>query len=152
MSVKDIACTINVELNHGWIPLRVVHSDMKMQNILWDYGHTKPVGILDLDSVMSGTLCFDYGDLMRSVRKGVAPSDVNNIQRAIHDGFVEAASSILTEREKELLNISEFCVSTELALRYLTDYIAGDLYFKRVKPDDNIRCCRELINIIYHEL
>ena len=112
----------------------------------------KPIGILDLDSVMAGSIVYDYGDLMRSVRKGVDTTQIRNVQNAIHEGYMSIVGSIMTDKEIELLAIGEYCVSTELAIRYLTDYLSGDIYFKTVKSDDNIRCCRELINIVYNVL
>ncbi len=130
----------------GEIPLRIVHNDSKYSNIMIDTETHCARCILDLDNVMPGTLLTDYGD---SVRSGC---DVDGkfspeLMRAYREGFLSAAVSI-TPRELELLPLAPKVVTYENALRYLTDYLCGDVYFKIRYPDHNLDKFRRRMKLL----
>ena len=132
------------------IPLRVTHNDTKLNNILMD-GETKMgKAVIDLDTVMPGSMLYDFGD---SIRFGAstAPEDekdlskVNfdiNLFRAYAEGFLGAVKDSITEEEKKLVSYSAYLMTMECGMRFLADYIDGDTYFATKYPEHNLVRCR----------
>ena len=132
------------------IPLRVTHNDTKLNNILMD-GETKMgKAVIDLDTVMPGSMLYDFGD---SIRFGAstAPEDEKdlskvkfdiNLFRAYAEGFLAAVKDSITEGEKNLLAYGAYLMTMECGMRFLADYIDGDTYFATKYPEHNLVRCR----------
>lgn len=139
------AGTIQRMLESGELPLRVTHNDTKLNNVLLDMKTRKALCVLDLDTVMPGSSLFDFGD---SIRFGAAtaPEDVQELSRMSLDlnrfevytrGFLSGCHT-LTRKEIELLPLGAKTITLELAVRFLTDYLESDHYFKTQYPDHNL--------------
>ena len=149
------AGTIQRMLESGELPLRVTHNDTKLNNVLLDMKTRKAKCVLDLDTVMPGSSLFDFGD---SIRFGAAtaPEDVQELSRMSLDlhrfevytrGYLEGCHS-LTKREIELLPLGAKIITLELAVRFLTDYLESDHYFKTEYPDHNLVRARAQLKLV----
>ncbi len=134
---SSMAGTIVDMTEKGELPLRVVHNDTKINNVVFDE-NGKNGTVIDLDTVMSGSLLYDFGDAVRSGAASQTEGSLDfdntyirlDLYEAFLKGFIEGVGSSLTENEKKLLPTSVFVISYELACRFLTDYLSGDVYFK----------------------
>lgn len=131
-------------LDRGDLPMRVVHNDTKINNVLLcDKGADV---VLDLDTVMPGSLLYDFGDAIRSGASTRPEGSVDfegfgiDTERyeAFLKGFLEGMGDKLTSLEIKLLPFSAFTLAYELAVRFLTDYLNGDTYFKTTYPGENL--------------
>ena len=120
----------------GELPTRTTHNDTKISNVLFDKETQKAVCVIDLDTVMPGTVLYDFGDLVRTSVNGVsedAPVDKVECRLDVFDalakGYLEAAGATLTAVERKYLVFSAKLITLELSLRFLTDYLKGDTYF-----------------------
>ena len=132
-------------LDSGELPLRVTHNDTKLNNVLFDRRTRKALCVLDLDTVMPGSSLYDYGD---SIRFGAATAaedekDLSKMGINLHlfqvytAGYLAACKS-LTPKELELLPLGAKIITLELAVRFLTDYLDGDRYFRVAYPEHNL--------------
>lgn len=146
MSVKDRACTLTDLQKAGLLPLRVTHNDTKINNVLFDPENGQAVVVIDLDTVMPGLIGHDFGDAIRFAANRVE-EDCPEAEKAGVDlevftafaqGFLEKTAKDMTEKEADTLALSCFCLTAELAVRFLDDYIRGDLYFKIRGPEHNL--------------
>ncbi len=146
LSKKNYARVIQPRLISGEIPLRIVHNDSKYSNIMIDSSTHKARCILDLDNVMPGSLLSDYGD---SIRSGcdIDGSFCSELMYAYRDGFLSSAKSI-TEKELELLSAAPLVITYENAIRYLADYLNGDVYFKVRYPKHNLDKFRKRMKLL----
>ena len=128
------------------IPLRVTHNDAKINNIMLDAQTGRAVCVIDLDTVMAGSALYDYGD---AIRYGASTADEDepdtskidlnmDLFREFTRGFLSEVGDLLTEAELKCLPLSLKVMICELAMRFLTDYIDGDVYFKVNSPDHNL--------------
>ena len=149
------AGTIQRMLESGELPLRVTHNDTKLNNVLLDFKTRKAKCVLDLDTVMPGSSLFDFGD---SIRFGaaMAPEDVQELSRMTLDlhlfevytkGYLDGCHS-LTKREIELLPLGAKIITLELAVRFLTDYLESDHYFKTQYSDHNLVRTRAQLKLV----
>ena len=131
-------CSIIIDSLGKTIPIRVTHNDTKLNNILMDKTTGIGVCIIDLDTVMPGSSLFDLGDGIRSACSN-SFEDETNIEKIFIDlelvksylkGYLEEMVNCLTNDEINYLGLSIKILTYELALRFLTDYINGDTYFK----------------------
>ena len=131
-------------LASGDIPLRVTHNDTKINNILFDKAGSC-VAVIDLDTVMPGSMLYDFGDAMRSGGTTADEDEVDlsrvhfnleNFEQYIR-GYLEEFPS-LSERELELIPFSAFLLTYECGMRFLTDYLMKDVYFKIAYPTHNL--------------
>ena len=140
----------------GELPLRVTHNDTKLNNVLMDNATGKALCVIDLDTVMPGSALYDYGD---AVRYGACTSaedepDTSKIGfdmtlfEAFTKGFVEATAGNLTDAEIRLLPLGIAVITCELALRFLTDYIDGDVYFKTAYEGHNLVRARAQMQLL----
>ena len=155
MAREDEAGTICRLLESGELPLRVTHNDTKLNNVLLDQKTRKAMCVLDLDTVMPGSSLYDYGD---SIRFGAAtaPEDepdtakmgINlDLFRVYTAGYLTACHS-LTEAETQLLPLGAKIITLELAVRFLTDYLDGDRYFKTAYPEHNLVRTRAQLKLV----
>lgn len=142
-------------LESGELPLRVTHNDTKLNNVLLDEETGKPMAVIDLDTVMPGSALYDFGD---SIRFGTNPAaeDEKDLSKVFCDvmlfeeytkGFLEACGENLTDKEKELLPFSGYLMTLECGMRFLADYLDGDVYFKIHYPEQNLDRCRTQIKL-----
>jgi Ser/Thr protein kinase RdoA (MazF antagonist) len=106
--------------------------------------------VIDLDTVMPGLALYDFGDMVRSGANS-APEDERDLAKvrsqrpvfeALVDGYLDSTASFLTPAEREYLAFSGKLISFEIGIRFLTDYLAGDVYFKIHRPGQNRDRCR----------
>jgi Ser/Thr protein kinase RdoA (MazF antagonist) len=132
-------------VENGTIPTRVTHNDTKINNILFDK-NGEVLCVIDLDTVFNSTVLNDFGDAMRSYTNTGKEDDENldnvsmdmDIFRAFTKGYLEEASSFLTEKELEYLAFSAKYITYEQVLRFLMDYIDGDNYYKIKSENHNL--------------
>lgn len=137
-------------LASGEIPLRVTHNDTKLNNIMLDKETGKGICVIDLDTVMPGSALYDYGD---SIRFGANTGEEDekdlskiscdlNLFELYTKGFIEGCGGSLTEKEIRLLPMGAKLMTLECGIRFLTDYLEGDHYFKIHRPEHNLDRCR----------
>lgn len=128
------------------IPLRVTHNDTKLNNILFDKETRKALCVIDLDTVMPGSLLYDFGDAIR-YGASTAAEDEKDLDKVLVDlrlfeaftgGFVSQLKNSITKTEAELLAFSSKLMTYELVIRFLDDYLSGDVYFKTKYPEHNL--------------
>ncbi|HAJ96719.1 MAG TPA: hypothetical protein DCO72_03170 [Ruminococcus sp.] len=135
---ENPACLLVDGLEMKKFPMRVLHGDMKCSNILLNPNSFEPVAVIDLDTLMMGTVLTDYGDAVRSLMG--TEFHIEKYQ-AFERGYLQSAL-FLTENEKEYLIPSVFCMTIELAVRYAEDYLNNDIYFHA----DSLKRLRELLS------
>ncbi|MBW3091935.1 aminoglycoside phosphotransferase family protein [Bifidobacterium sp. 82T10] len=151
-----MVATITDGLADGTIPLRVTHNDTKLNNILMDETTGKARAIIDLDTVMPGSMLYDFGD---SIRFGASTAledepDLDKVHfspelfRAYTEGFVGELRASITPREAELLPMGAMMMTLECGMRFLADYIAGDVYFATKYPEHNLVRSRTQIKLV----
>ena len=140
----------------GKLPLRVTHNDTKLNNILFDNITNQGICIIDLDTVMPGLSLYDFGD---SIRFGAntATEDEKDLSKvslslslyeAYVKGYLSNAKDALTDLEKELLPFGAKIMTYECGIRFLTDYLNGDVYFKIAYPEHNLDRCRTQFELV----
>lgn len=130
----------------GKLPLRLMHGDPKINNVLFDPVTQKAVSIIDLDTVKPGLVHYDIGDCLRS---GCNPTGEEteywkqvkfetDLCQGILQGYLDVAQAFLTDNDYIYIYPAIRLISFELGLRFLTDYLAGDVYFKIKYPEHNL--------------
>jgi Ser/Thr protein kinase RdoA (MazF antagonist) len=143
-------------LEAGRLPLRVTHNDTKLNNVLIDNATGRGICVVDLDTVMPGLSLYDYGD---SIRFGAtyAAEDEQDLSKvkfeiglfeAYTKGYLEAAGDILTPNEIENLPMGAKVITLECGMRFLTDYLSGDTYFKIHRENQNLDRCRTQFKLV----
>ena len=130
----------------GKLPLRVTHNDTKINNVMLDNETGEGICVIDLDTVMPGSALYDYGDSIRTGastaaedEKDLTKIDVDmDMFRAFTKGFIAGTQGSLTKLELELLPLGARVMIYENGMRFLTDYIDGDVYFKVDYPEHNL--------------
>ena len=143
-------------IEKGEIPLRVTHNDTKMNNVMLDEESGKALCVIDLDTVMAGSALYDYGDAVRFGASTAAEDEPDtskialdmDLFRAFTRGFVSEVKGSLTENELKLLPLGIKVITCELAMRFFTDYIDGDLYFKVRSPEHNLIRARAQMKLL----
>ncbi len=131
------------------LPERVTHNDTKINNVLLDTATGEGVCVIDLDTVMPGLALYDFGDMVRSMTNPAAENerDLAKVEmqfpvfEALSRGYL-ATADFLTPAEKNLLAVAGQVITFELGLRFLTDFLAGDAYFKVQSNGENLDRCR----------
>lgn len=147
---------ITEKIQNGVIPLRVTHNDTKLNNIMIDNKTDEGVCVIDLDTVMPGSVLYDFGD---SIRFGAssAAEDEKNLDRVYMDlslfeeftkGFLSEAKEILTDAEIDLLPYGAIMMTLECGMRFLTDYIDGDKYFALHYEGQNFDRARTQLKLV----
>lgn len=159
-SIRDLACTLTDLGREGRLPLRVTHNDTKINNVLFDEKTNEALVVIDLDTVMPGLMGHDFGDAIRFAANFVAEDCPDyervgidlEVYRAFAQGFLEKTRDTMTPEERATLATSCICLTAELAVRFLDDYLRGDLYFTTHYPEHNlvrtrnqIALCRDMV-------
>lgn len=146
-------CDLQAE---GKIPLRVTHNDTKLNNIMIDDHTGKAICVIDLDTVMPGLSVNDFGD---SIRFGASTAqedeqDLSKVSLDLHlyetyvKGFIEGCGGALTDIELEMLPMGAILMTFECGIRFLTDYLEGDHYFKIHREDHNLDRTRTQFKLV----
>ena len=143
-------------LASGEMPLKVTHNDTKLNNVLLDDKTGKPVAVIDLDTIMPGSVCYDFGD---SIRFGCNPceedekdlSKVNfrfDLYKIYLKGFLESLGDRITKVEKDNLAFGSILMTIECGMRFLADYLAGDTYFRTHREGQNLDRARTQLKLV----
>lgn len=143
-------------LNSKQIPLRVTHNDTKINNVLIDKTTGKAICVIDLDTIMPGSLLYDFGDSIRSGcntaledEKDLSLVDFDiNLYEAYCRGFLRGIGEKITDKELEMLHIGAIIITLECGIRFLTDYLDGDVYFKTQYDDHNLVRCHTQFKLV----
>lgn len=141
----------------GLIPLRVTHNDTKLNNILFDDETNEGICVIDLDTIMPGFSLYDFGDAIRFGANTTIEDDENldNVNISLElfesyaEGFLSASAKALTKAEVENLAFSAMLITLECGIRFLTDYLDGDVYFKTKYPEHNLVRARNQFKLVY---
>lgn len=153
---KDVGILVDL-LSKGMLPTRVTHNDTKLNNVLIDKKTGKGICAVDLDTVMPGLSLYDFGDAIRFGSNPAAEDEIDLSKvwmeeilfEAYTRGYLEEAGGSLTEKEIELLPIGAKLMTLECGIRFLTDYLHGDTYFKIHRERHNLDRCRTQFKLVY---
>ena len=143
-------------LASGEMPLKVTHNDTKLNNVLLDDKTGEPVAVIDLDTIMPGSIVYDFGD---SIRFGCNPAaedepdltKVNfrfDLYKTYLDGFLSALGNRITQIEKDNLALGAILMTIECGMRFLTDYLEGDTYFRTHREGQNLDRTRTQLKLV----
>jgi len=143
---EDKTWRIVQALDAGELPQRVTHNDTKFDNVLIDDRTGEGLCVLDLDTVMPGSALYDFGDFVRTGANTGAEDDpdLDRVSfslpyfRAIARGFLEETQGMLTAKELQWLPLGAWMITFEQALRFLADYLNGDVYYRIHRPNQNL--------------
>ena len=143
-------------IENGEIQLRVTHNDTKLNNVLFDKATDKGLCVIDLDTVMAGSMLYDFGDTLRSGATTAAEDETNlelvkfdlDAFKAFAEGFLSETLDVLTKKEIELLPFSAKLMTYECGCRFLTDHLNGDTYFKIHREGHNLDRARSQFALV----
>ncbi len=139
----------------GVLPTRITHNDTKINNVMLDEETDDAVCVIDLDTVMPGLSLYDFGDMVRTATC-VASEDEKDLSlvkmempffESLAEGYLDAAHGFLTEAEVEHLAFAGWLITTEIGIRFLTDYLDGDKYFRVEYPEHNLVRARNQLEL-----
>ena len=153
---KDLTSKLVKRLEDGVIPLKVTHNDTKLNNVLIDNATGKAVAVIDLDTIMPGTICYDFGD---SIRFGCNPAaedekDLSKVNFSISlfeeyvKGYLCALGASITKEEADCLAIGAIMMTYECGIRFLTDHLNGDTYFRIKRENHNLDRTRTQFKLV----
>lgn len=154
---READCSVLMnQLQEGILPLRVTHNDTKLNNILFDADTDQGLCIIDLDTIMPGLAANDFGD---SIRFGASTAeedepDLNKVHFDTHlyelyvKGYLEMARDVLTPAEIDSLPWGARLMTLECGMRFLADYLQGDVYFKTAYPEHNLVRARTQFRLV----
>ncbi len=154
---KDTLNLVVKGLQDGSIPLRVTHNDTKLNNILMDADTLKARAVIDLDTIMPGSMLYDFGDSIRFGASTAAEDEKNlelvHFDRSLFEaytrGYYAAVADSITPKEVELLPYSAYLLTMECGIRFLTDYLMGDVYFATKYKEHNLIRCRTQFKLAF---
>lgn len=143
-------------IKNGKLPLRVTHNDTKLNNCLFDKNTRKAICVIDLDTVMPGLRAYDFGDSIRFGATTAAEDeqDLSKVHFSLSlfesytKGFLKSCGGSLTENEADSLPIGAKLMTLECGMRFLTDYLEGDTYFKISRENHNSDRCKTQFKLV----
>jgi aminoglycoside phosphotransferase (APT) family kinase protein len=152
-ALTDVLLDLQVR---GEIPERITHNDTKLNNVMLDDLTGEAVCVIDLDTVMPGLALYDFGDMVRSATNSAAEDERDlskvglrlDVFEALVEGYVAATGSFLTAAERAHLVFAGKLITFEIGLRFLTDFLEGDVYFKTRRPGHNLDRCRNQFALV----
>ena len=152
---REDAAKIVTMMAKGEIPERITHNDTKINNVMLDDVTGEGVAVIDLDTVMPGCALYDFGDMVRTSTAAAAEDekDLSKVYskkdyfEALVKGYLSQAK-FLTGTEKSLLAFSGRLITLTIGIRFLTDYLAGDTYFRTAYEDHNLVRCRTQLKMV----
>ncbi|MFT4539865.1 MAG: N-acetylhexosamine 1-kinase [Planctomycetota bacterium] len=153
---RSMVTVIEDRLADGRIPCRVVHGDTKLNNVLFDARSGKARAVVDLDTCMPGYSLYDFGDLVRFTaatssedERDLSRAGIDlTLYRALARGFLEGVGDGLNQEERDLMPFSARLVTFTIGLRFLTDHLAGDIYFKIEREGHNLDRARVQLRMV----
>jgi hypothetical protein len=150
---------VDVILNamaRGKIPERITHNDTKFNNVMLDVMTGEAMCIVDLDTVMPGCALYDFGDMVRTTTSPTLEDeqDLSKVKmqmpmfKKLAQGYWSTAGHFLTKTEKSYIAFSGKLISFEIGIRFLTDYLSGDTYFRIHRPSHNLDRCRTQFKLV----
>ena len=140
----------------GKLPERITHNDTKFNNVMLDVDSGKAMCVVDLDTVMPGSPLYDFGDMVRTTTSPTLEDelDLGKVRmqmpmfKALARGYLEMAGGFLTKNERALIAFSGKLMTYTIGLRFLTDYLQGDAYFRVHRPQHNLDRCRTQFRLV----
>ncbi|OQC14928.1 MAG: N-acetylhexosamine 1-kinase [Firmicutes bacterium ADurb.Bin080] len=156
MERKEYCGKIVDMLSNGQMPLRVTHNDTKLNNVLINIEEMKASTVIDLDTVMPGSIVYDFGDSIRSGANTGAEDekDLDKVRFSLElfesyvKGFLKEVGERLTESEKENLAFGAIIMTYECGMRFLTDHLNGDVYFRIHRENHNLDRARTQMKMV----
>lgn len=143
-------------LESNKIPIRITHNDTKINNVLLHKDTLKGIAVIDLDTIMPGTVLFDFGDMVRTFTSPAEEDETDlskvvlrlNIFEAMAKGYLSELKGILTHSEIDNLVFGGKIMTLMIGLRFLTDFLQGDIYFKISRENHNLHRCRTQFKLL----
>jgi Ser/Thr protein kinase RdoA (MazF antagonist) len=140
----------------GKIPERITHNDTKFNNVMLDVLTGEAMCIVDLDTVMPGCALYDFGDMVRTTTSPTLEDeqDLSKVKmqmpmfKKVAQGYWSSAGQFLTKAEKSHIAFSGKLIAFEIGIRFLTDYLSGDSYFRIHRPTHNLDRCRTQFKLV----
>ena len=154
---RENKCSYIVDgIKNGKYPLRVTHNDTKLNNVLFDKETGEGLCVVDLDTVMPGSMLYDFGDSIRFGASSAVEDETDlskvyirlDMFEAYTDGFIKGLDGAITDEEIKAFPISAYIITLETGLRFLTDYLNGDTYFRIHRPDHNLDRARNQFKLV----
>lgn len=141
---------------NGDLPTRVTHNDTKINNVMLDEQSGEGICVIDLDTVMPGFSLYDFGDMVRSATITAAEDERDlskvgfrqSVFESLANGFAAGAGAVLNDAEWENLAFAGRIMTYEVGIRFLTDYLQGDVYFRTHRPGQNLDRCRTQFRLV----
>ncbi len=138
------------------IPERITHNDTKFNNVMLDLDTRKAMCVVDLDTVMPGTPLYDFGDMVRTTTSPTMEDELDlskvkmqmQMFKALARGYLGTAGKFLTKNERALIAFSGRLITLTIGLRFLTDFLKGDVYFRVHRPQHNLDRCRTQFRLV----
>lgn len=143
-------------MEKGRIPERITHNDTKFNNVMLDVLTGEAMCIVDLDTVMPGCALYDFGDMVRTTTSPTLEDekDLSKVRmnmamfKKLAEGYLSTARRFLTKAEKQLIAFSGKLITFEIGIRFLTDFLSGDTYFRIHRPGHNLDRCRTQFKLV----
>ena len=140
----------------GRIPERITHNDTKFNNVMLDVVTGEAMCVVDLDTVMPGCALYDFGDMVRTTTSPTLEDEQDLSKIKMHmpifaqlaEGYLSTARAFLTKAEQSLLAFSGKLITFEIGIRFLTDFLSGDNYFRIHRPGHNLDRCRTQFKLL----
>lgn len=153
---EESYAVITRSLDQGRLPYRVIHYDPKINNVLFDIHTGKAICVVDLDTCMPGSLLYDFGDMVRtsSVEAAEDEEDLSKIDinlklfKSLLEGYVGAVGGLLTQSEVALMPLAPAAATLTIGMRFLSDYLSGDVYFKTNHVEHNLQRARAQLALV----
>ena len=153
---KDITSFVNKSIADGSLTLRVTHNDTKLNNIMMDKETGEGICVIDLDTVMPGSVLADFGDSIRFGASSAAEDETDldkvycrlDMFEAFAKGFIEGLEGSLSESEIRALPMGALILTYETGIRFLSDYLDGDVYFRVAHPNHNLDRARNQFKLV----
>ena len=138
------------------IPERITHNDTKFNNVMLDEASGEAMCVVDLDTVMPGCALYDFGDMVRTTTSPTLEDerDLSKVKmqmpmfKKLAEGYLSTAGGFLTKAEKSYIAFAGKLITFTIGLRFLTDHIAGDTYFRIHRPGHNLDRCRTQFKLV----
>ena len=140
----------------GALPERTTHNDTKFNNVMLDDATQEGICVIDLDTVMPGLALYDFGDMVRTATSPAVEDELDLSKvcmqfpmfEALVRGYLASAGDVLNKAEKQNLAFSGKLITFEIGIRFLADYLAGDVYFKVHRDGHNLDRCRTQFKLV----
>ncbi len=156
LSQEKIVDVLLKALASGKIPERITHNDTKFNNVMLDIESGESMCVVDLDTVMPGCVLYDFGDMVRTTTSPTLEDELDlaqvnmrmNMFKELARGYLDAAGSFLTKAERSHIAFSGRLITFTIGIRFLTDYLSGDTYFRVHRPQHNLDRTRTQFRLV----